>query len=191
MNIINEVKKSTHPAVRALNLSVYISDNLKQKNISLYEAYLLQCEVIRYKRDSYTLPAWNNKVQISTCLELLNQKLLALAFNDIDYIKQLEKWGMEAFKLCGEKRTHYIMNKYNEFLKSDYNSRNLLLELLDIRKKYDSLKYDDGPYHTEAFPYDYFEPERILLDRIDLSKDKSISREIETILIELSMIDYD
>lgn len=191
MDIINEVKKSNHPAVRASRLSIYISDKLREKKLSLYEAYLLQCEVIRYKRDSYTLPAWNNKVQISTCLELLNQKLMALAFNDIDYMKHLEIWGMEAFYMCGEKRPHYIMDKYSDFLKADYDSRNLLLELLDIRKKYDSLKYDDGPYHTEAFPYDYFEPERILLDKIDLSKDKFINKEIETILIELSMIDYD
>lgn len=191
MDIINEIKKSNHLAVRSSRLSIYMSDKLREKKLSLYEAYLLQCEVIRYERDSYIMPAWNNKVGISACIALLNQKLLALAFNDIEYMKQLEKWGMEAFYMCGEKRPHYIMDKYSDFLKADYDSRNLLLELLDVRKKYDLLNYDDGPYHTEAFPFDYFEPERILLDKIDLSKDKSISKDIESILIELSIMDYD
>lgn len=186
LNIINEIKSTDHPALKSLNLSLYISENLREKKLNIYEAYLLQGEVIRYTRDSYIMPAWSGKVQISTCLNLLNQKLLALAFNDIGYMKNIEKWSTEALQLCVEKRKHYIMDKYSEFLSIDFDSRDLLLELLNVREKYDSLSYDDGPYHTEVFPYDEFEPEKILLERSDLSKEKFISKDIETLLIELN-----
>lgn len=186
LNVINEVKEEEHPAVKASKLKFYISDNLRNKKLNIYEAYLLQCEVISYTRDSYLMPAWNNKVQISTCLEILNQKLLALAFNDMNYVNLLKEWGIEALHLCGEKRTHYIMDKYDKFLNINYDSKDLLLELLNIRKKYDLMSYDDGPYHVEVFPAHYFEPERILLEGIDLSKEKFISKDTETILIELS-----
>ena len=185
--MIQEIKNTDNPTLKADKLSFYLSDLLKSNNINIYEAYLLEGEIISYMRDWYMLPAWNGWVQISTCLELLNQRLLALAFGDMGYANQLKVWGIEALKLCGEKRPHYIMDKYVEFINISSNSDILLQELLDVRKDYTLLSYEEGPYHVEVFPYDDFEPEKILLEKRDMGKEKNIRTEIETILIELNI----
>ncbi|MDE6641080.1 MAG: hypothetical protein K2K63_11180 [Acetatifactor sp.] len=155
--------------------------------MNIYEAYLLQWEIINYLRDGYILPAWNGRVQISTCLEILNQKLLALIFNDVNCAKQLVDRGKEALDLCGERRTHYIMDRYMEFLNVNTNDTGLLKELLTVRENYAALSDEEGPYHVEVFPYHYFEPERILLEKININTEKNIGTDIETILIELNI----
>lgn len=133
------------------------------------------------------MPAWNGRVQISTCLEILNQKLLALIFNDVNCAKQLVDRGKEALDLCGERRTHYIMDRYMEFLNVNTNDTGLLKELLTVRENYAALSDEEGPYHVEVFPYHYFEPERILLEKININTEKNIGTDIETILIELNI----
>lgn len=186
LKIIQEVKNTSNPIIKAKKLSFYLSDCLKKQELNIYEAYLLHGEIISYTREGYILPAWNGRVQISTCLAILNQKLLALAFNDIKYMEQLVEWGLEALKLCTEKRAHYIMNRYSEFINVSYNSDNLLQELLNIREKYRFMSTNDGPYHVEVFPYHYYEPEKILLEGRDMSKEKNINMNVETMLIELN-----
>ena len=186
LNLIQTIKEATNPAIKAHELTFYIADGFRNQKLNLYEAYLLNWEVINYTRDSYTLPAWSRRVQISTCLALLNQKLLALAFRDKDCVQQLEKWGMEALRICGEKRSHYIMDRYHEFIMLDYNREDLLKELFKIREMYNTMSDEQGPYHVEVFPYHYFAPEKILLDHIDLSKEKCISENVEAILIALN-----
>ena len=183
LNLIQTIKETPNPALKAQRLTFYITDGFRKQNLNLYEAYLLYWEVINYTRDSYTLPAWNRSVQISTCLALLNQKLLALAFRDKDCVLQLEKWGMEALRLCAEKRPHYIMDRYHEFIMLDYDREDLLKEMFEIREMYDTLSDEQGPYHVEVFPYHYFAPEKILLDYVDLSKEKCISEDVEAFLI--------
>lgn len=185
--IIQIIKNTENPIVKAMNLSFYLSDCLKIKKLSMYEAYLLQWEVINYTRMGYTLPAWSGQVQISTCLTILNQRLLALIFDDMNCAKQLEEWGREAMPLCSEKRTHYIMDRYIEFLGAGYNDDNFFRELLSIRENYASMSDSEGPYHVEVFPYHYFEPERILLEKEDLNIEKNISIDTETILVELNI----
>ena len=163
------------------------SDCLKLNKLSIYEAYLLQWEIINYSRNGYILPAWNGRVQISTCLAILNQKLLALVFNDKNCEKKLEDWGKEALNLCCERRTHYIMDRYIDFLHIRDNDTSLLRTLLNVRENYATMSDNDGPYHVEVFPYHYFQPERILLEKMDIDKEKNISTDIETILIELNV----
>lgn len=187
LKIIQEVKNTCNPTIKAKKLSFYLSDCLKKKEINIYEAYLLHWEIINYTREGYILPAWNGKVQISTCLAILNQKLLAVAFDDIKCTEQLIAWGLEALKLCTEKRTHYIMDQYSEFINVSYNSDNLLQELLSIREKYRFMSTNAGPYHVEVFPYHYYEPEKILLEKRDMSKEKNINMNVETMLIELNI----
>ena len=185
--VIQSVKNVDNPTVKAKNLSFYLSDCLKVYKFNVYEAYLLQWEIINYLRDGYILPAWNGRVQISTCLEILNQKLLALIFDDVNCAKQLVDWGKEALDLCGERRTHYIMDRYMEFLNVNTNDTGLLRELLTVRENYATLSDEEGPYHVEVFPYHYFEPERILLEKINMNTEKIIGTDIETILIELNV----
>lgn len=185
--IISNLKKVENPIVKAKKISFYLSDLLKQNEVNLYEAYLLNREIINYAREWYILPAWNGRVQILTCISILNQRLLALAFGDSACAKQLQEWGEEAMRLCAEKRSHYIMDKYLEFLNVEDGSDDLLQELLSIREKQAILDNNKGPFHTEVFPYHYYEPEKFLLDGGDLESERKISEDIEKLLIELNM----
>ncbi len=187
LNMIQSIRESNNPILKATILSKYISDGLRNQKLSLYEAYLLQWEVINDTREWYILPAWNGKVQISICLALLNQKLLAHAFRDSNCIQLLRQWGLEAFRLCAERRAHYIMDRYYDYLDIDCErNEHLLKEMLDVRERYDVMSYDDGPYHVECFPYHYFEPERILLEKMDLRNEMLVTEDVEKILIELN-----
>lgn len=185
--VIQSVKDAGNPTVKAMKLSFYLSDCLKIKKLSMYEAYLLQWEIINYTRMGYILPAWSGRVQISTCLTILNQRLLALIFDDMNCAKQLEEWGREAMNMCSDKRAHYIMDRYIEFLSVGYNDDDFFRELLSIRENYASMSDSEGPYHVEVFPYHYFEPERILLEKENLNIEKNISIDTETILVELNI----
>lgn len=186
-NILQEVKNTDNPSIKAMSLSVHLSNMLRENRINIYEAYLLQAEIINYEREGYTLPAWNDTVQISTCIAILNQRLLALVFKDDKYAHSLREVGIEALHLCQEKRTHYIMDSYIEFMNINDEADNLLHKLYNIRKKYKSLNYEKGPYHIEEFPYHYYEPEKMLLDKKDLQNMKTVSADIETLLIELNI----
>lgn len=183
---IHDIKGTDNPILKSAKLTFYISDGLKNQKLNLYEAYLLQQEVICFTRDGYILPAWNGKVRISTCLALLNQRLLAQAFHDMNYVQLLKEYGAEAFGLCAEKGKHYIMDSYNEFLNMDCEQEDLLRKMLAVRESNGSLSDNDGPYHVEVFPWHYFEPERILLENTDMGTDRQISEDTELILIEIN-----
>ncbi len=71
--ILQDIKNTDNPVMKAIRLSVHLSNMLKENIINICEAYLLQGEIIHYRREGYTLPAWNDTVQISTCLTILNQ----------------------------------------------------------------------------------------------------------------------
>ncbi len=187
IKFIQAVKSVDNPNIKAIKLSWYVTDLLKKNALTIYEAYLLHGEILKYKREWYKLPAWNGRVQISNCLEIINQRLLAITFGEQNYAEVLKDWGREAFQLCREKRTHYIMDKFEEFINMDENDEALLQELLDVRKKYTKLSFNEGPCHVKVFPFHYFEPERILLEKRDLTGEKVINKNIETILVELSI----
>lgn len=188
LNMIQNIKETNNPILKASILSAYISDGMRNQKLGLYEAYLLQWEVINDTRQWYVLPAWSGTVQISTCLALLNQKLLAHIFRDSSCIQLLRQWGMEAFGLCAERRAHYIMDRYHDYLEIDHRQNEYLLEeMLHVRKNYDTMSFEDGPYHVDIFPYHYFEPEKILLEKTDLSGEMSVSEDVETILMEVNI----
>jgi len=186
IDIVKEIKKYDNPTIKAKKLEFYISDLLHAHKLKIYEAYLLYNEVLSYRKDGYLMSAWGGRVQISTCLELLNQRLLALVFEEKANSDLLMEWGLEALQLCAEKRTHYIMDRYEEYIHIQDNNDRLLYDLLDIRRKYSLLDDKGGPYHVEVFPYHFFEPEKILLEKsINLCQKTEINPEIENIMIEL------
>lgn len=185
IKMIQDIKNVDNPNIKAIKLSWYVSDLLKKDALTIYEAYLLHGEILKYKREWYRLPAWNGRVQISNCIEIINQRLLAIAFGEREYAEVLKEWGREAFQLCKEKRIHYIMDRFEEFINMDENDKALLQELLDVRMTYTKLNFNKGPYHVEVFPHHYFEPEKILLDKRDLPTKKVMSENIETVLVEL------
>ena len=73
--LINSIKRKSNPIIIANEASYFLTNLLKHNRINLYEAYLLNSEVIRFMRLGYTQPAWNWSVQISTCIAIMNQKL--------------------------------------------------------------------------------------------------------------------
>ena len=189
--ILQDVRNTDNPAIKAIRLSVHLSDMLRENKINIYEAYLLQGEIISCRREGYILPAWGSTVQCSTvqisdCIAILNQRLLALVFKDYKYADLLKDFGIEALHLCKEKRAHYIMDDYMEFININAGADSLLYKLYNARQNYNSLSDEEGPFHVEEFPYHYCEPEKILLGKENLQSMKSISGDIETLLIELN-----
>ena len=189
--ILQDVRNTDNPTIKAIRLSVHLSDMLRENKINIYEAYLLQGEIISFRREGYMLPAWGSTVQCSTvqisdCIAILNQRLLALVFKDYKYADLLKDFGIEALHLCKEKRAHYIMDDYMEFININAGADSLLYKLYNARQNYNSLSDEEGPFHVEEFPYHYCEPEKILLGKGNLQSMKSISGDIETLLIELN-----
>lgn len=185
-NLLQRLNKTNHPMVKASELTRFIVNALKSNQITLYEAYLLNGEVINYTRDNYFTPAWNGRVQISTCLKLYNQWLMALVFKDEAYAKKIEQWYLEAIALNKEKRKHYILDRANEFLEiREYPE--LLQELIEIREKYDVLNDNNGPYHVESFPFGYCNPELLLYEGKDLCDEVEVGKDVSSLLIELSV----
>lgn len=189
--ILQDVRNTDNPAIKAIRLSVHLSDMLRENKINIYEAYLLQGEIISFRREGYILPAWGSTaqcstVQISDCIAILNQRLLALVFEDYKYADLLKDFGIEALHLCKEKRAHYIMDDYMEFININAGADSLLYKLYNARQNYNSLSDEEGPFHVEEFPYHYCELEKILLGKGNLQSMKSISGDIETLLIELN-----
>ncbi|MBQ7775647.1 MAG: hypothetical protein IJ379_06975 [Lachnospiraceae bacterium] len=185
--LLTELKKRKNPRIIASELNRFLIQSLREGKISLYEAYLINAEVLNFARDGYILPAWQGfGVSISNCIMLLNQWMMANVFQDEEYAKQLQVWAVEAAGLCKEKRKHYIMDKYQSFFEEE-ERKALLQKLADVRKKYDSLSFDEGPYHVEAFPYDFFAPEEVLTVGKELNESMEISEEIQELLVELSI----
>lgn len=190
--LLEKLSVSIHPAVRALDISVFVSGMLRENKINLYEAYLLKFEVVSLERLSYLQPAWYNSPHISTCINLLNMKMLAYLYNDDKTAEVLDTWAKEAYNLNHEKRTHYILDSYIEYLnfaQNEQQQQQLLQNLLNIRNN-KKKSFNKGPYHSESFPDDYCIPEQMLLDnRFFTDEDKQLGKDIENLLVELNLLD--
>lgn len=190
--LINSIKNKNNPSMVSDDISHFVIDSLRGDKISLYEAYLINMEAIKFKRLGYIQPAWNERVRISTCLTLLNQKLLAHVFNENVSAIKVKELALEAYKLNKEERSHFIMNKYSEFLEANTNI-SLLQEMLNARRNYDKLSDDGGPYHNETFPYHFYSPEEILLNEEKRKKYlniKNIDADIEELIIQLNIFAF-
>lgn len=188
--LIKKIKERRNPSIIADDITSYIIASLREKQINLYEAYMINMETIRFDRLAYTQPAWERKVVIRTFLSILNQKFLANVFDEKICANKLREWGMEAYGLYVLKRKHYIMDRYFEFLDAD-NSPEILLELQNIRNNNENLNFDNGPYHIEVFPYLYYSPEGILLNEAEKRKhcsNKTINEDVVNLIIELNLL---
>lgn len=189
--LIKKIYNENNPSLIADGISHFVIDSLRNNNISLYEAYLVNMEAIKFKRLGYVQSAWNEKVRISTCLALINQKLLAHVFDEDISAMKVKGLALEAYRLNKEKRSHYIMDKYIELLEPSSNIE-LLLEMLHVRNNYEKLSDDDGPYHNEVFPYHFYSPEEIFLNEGEKRKylnSKNINEDIEELIIQLSIFE--
>ena len=68
LKLIQDVNNVAHPTIKALHISRFIVSGLKSGELSLYEAFLLNSEVIKFERLSYIQPAWTKQVIISNCI---------------------------------------------------------------------------------------------------------------------------
>ncbi|WP_160680799.1 hypothetical protein [Clostridium sp. C8-1-8] len=186
--LIVKIKSTINPSIIATDISSFISESLKKDKISIYEAYMINMEVLKFNRLGYIQSAWDRKVGINQCISILNQKLLAHVFGEDASAENLKEWGIEAYSLYKEKRNHYIMDEYISSLNA-YNLQKLLGKLQDYRDYYKDLSFDEGPYHFEVFPYLYFSPEKELLANTDKTEyKKNLSEDIEDLIVELNLI---
>lgn len=190
LNLIEGVKNEINPFIIASRVSRFIVDSLKKNKINIYEAFLLNFEVIRLNRLGYLQPAWNGRVRISLCIAILNQKLLSHVINESSMEEKLLIWGLEAYRINKEKRPHYILDRYTDFLEA-HKLPELLEELLYIRCNCKKLDFDDGPYHMEEFPYGYCNFEGILLNQGPIEEfriNKNLSEDVEELIVELNLM---
>ena len=122
LELILTLKNKTNPVMISDSISHFIINSLRDNSINLYEAYLINMEAIKFERLGYTQIGWNSRVRISTCLALLNQKLLSDAFDEHVCAKKVNEWAMEAYQLNREKRLHFIMDRYYDFLEANQNT---------------------------------------------------------------------
>lgn len=186
--LINKIKSEINPVLIASDISGFVACSLRKDKITIYEAFMINMEALRFARLGYMQPAWGHSVSIDDCMSILNQKLLAHVFEEHRCAEKLKEWGLEAYSLFKLKRHHCIMDEYLSFLDAN-NSPKLLDKLQTYRDYYQDLSFDEGPYHFEDFPYLYFSPEKELLEnKGKVEYDKRLSEDIEDLIVELNMI---
>ena len=175
IDLIATLKEENVPDNRGMRILLYAQAARNDKQINLYEEYLLVAEALTFDRQSYMQAAWNRNVYIMHLLPLLNMKMMALLFQDQTAAKMWESWGMEAYSINREIRPHYILDNYQSFLYAEDNPQ-LLEELLKVR---------DSRHHLCRY-------EELLLRKKLFSQDeKIVSSEIEDILVEIYMIQHE
>ncbi len=185
--LIETVKAQTNPGNRGLHIGIFVSQGLRGKEINLYEAYLLSGFKMEFTRLSYVQPAWPDRVHISILVELLNLRLLAAALEEKREEEHWIEYAKEAYSMNQEKRPHYILDRYPEYLEETIPP-GALKSLANVRASR-SKPFNKGPYHTEVFPYDECRCEELLLQGETLRRgDKEIRGAIENLLVELALI---
>lgn len=186
-SLVTELKSQTTPGGCEICLGKYVTDGVREKYLSLYEAFLLQAEVLNFMRMSYTQPAWNRRVGIRILLNILNMKMLSVLFQDECSANAWTEHGIDAYRKNQENRSHYILDEYLTYLNAE-NNPTYLQRLLKVRqqKKKPSNK---GPYHDEIFPYSECNFEDFLLNNKRFSdKEKQICEVVENLLVELYLL---
>ena len=182
--LIERVKAAATPGNRSLEIGVFISQGLRGKEINLYEAYLLSGVKMEFTRLSYVQPAWSNQVRISILLELLNLRLLAAVFEEKSEETRWIGYAKEAYPMNQERRPHYILDHYQEYLKETIPPQ-FLQNLRDVRASR-SKPFDNGPYHTDVFPHNKCKCEELLLQGKTLPRrNKKVCSTVENLLAEL------
>ena len=187
IDLIAELRATNVPDTRSMKILLYAQAARSDKQIGLYEEYLLVSEALAFERQSYIQAAWDRKVYIMHLLPLLNMRMMALLFQEEAAAKKWEAGGMETYRLNRENRPHYILDKYPSFLHGE-NDPVLLNELLKVRDSR-SRPFPKGPYHDEYFPYNPCRYEERLLGKdLFTPGEKFVRSEIEDILVELYII---
>lgn len=181
-----DLASETNPLVVANEIGFYISDNLRNQSISLYSAFLLHQDELNLKRMGYRQPAWRHRLSISGVLALYMQYLFGLSCGEANVARKAAEWLEEDLPMLGEKRNHYIWNCLTALPVTE-PPKEQLTKLSRVRSRYEVLSDDDGPYHTEVFPYDYYSPEDVLLGRSSATvKRDTVEPEVEELMLAIS-----
>lgn len=185
--LVEELKSQISPGGYEICLGKYIADGLRENQLSLYEAFLLQAEALGFLRMAYTQAAWNRKVGISILLKILNMKLLSVLFQDEPGAEAWTECGVDAYKRNQEVRPHYILDEYLHYLNAEKDPA-FLKKLSEIRQRKNK-PFDNGPYHDEVFPYSACNFEDLLLNNKRFSEEeKKIGEIVENLLVELYLL---
>lgn len=188
--LLKDLRWSSNPSSRACNLKTFVAITLRNGQITLYEAYLLQGESLTFARAAYTQLAWHeyHRVGISTLLALLNMKMMSVLFQDEAGVKLWNDWALEAYQWLKEKRTHYLADDFPAFLNADKDLA-YCTKLQEIRSK-KRKSFNKGPYHDEdEFPYRTCAYETMLLNGERFPKEQQISDPIADLLTEICLLD--
>ena len=97
------------PGGRSIEMGSYLRDARADRQVTLYEQYLLETERLSLGHQACVQPGWANRVGISHLVSLLNMKMMALLFQEREAAEMWDAWGMDAYRLNQEKRPHYII----------------------------------------------------------------------------------
>jgi hypothetical protein len=180
-------KSDDNPRVQAGALTRYVSDRIHAGDIDLYSAFQLAHEAVRIHRFSYRQSSWGWTVGIRDLQMTYMLTLTARGLGCSQQAEIAEAWFMEDIPLLDEKRKHHFTEGLADGKKL-LTDRRFLEQLGAIRRDYDRISDDDGPFHVEVFPYDFAEPEQEVLNpgsRQEFKHSGSIDSEIEEVLVEL------
>ncbi len=189
--LILKIQKAINPGTVTIYLGSYIANNLRYGRISLYEAYILKGEEICLKRGKGK-NNWRERIGIRICLEILNQRMLAILYGELEYAERLKEFGLEAMRLNEEKREHIIMDEYENYLDIVGNEE-LLKRLEYYRDNWETILSDDydydddGPLPVESFPYEYCALEKCFLSDNPHLEKTEVQEEIEDIIVEIAL----
>ena len=185
--LLAALAETPNPGGRSIEMGSYLRDARADRQVTLYEQYLLEAERFSFERHAYVQPAWPNKVRISHLICLLNLKMTALLFRENKAAEMWDAWGMEAYRLNQEKRPHYILDDYPAFLSAEQHPE--ALEKLLVLRKSRKRPFNNGPYHDEHFPHELCAYEEMLLaGRFFQAGDKEICGDVEELLTELYLL---
>lgn len=159
-----DFENEINPLIISNKIGYYISDGLRDGSLNLYSAYLLNHEYIRVRRFGYIQNSWNYDLSISGIIAIFMHYLCSLVFEEDNISNAVASWLKEDILLLKENRSHYI----TDILKVNIDliqTHGILEKLSGVRKNYDKLSDDNGPYHNEVFPFHYGSPEDALLKR--------------------------
>lgn len=176
----------SNPLRVVVEIGFYVSAGLRDGSLCLRSAFLLNHEAIRVRRMAYLQPAWRHDLSISGLLAIYMQRLVAVATGESAVARSATAWLVEDAPKLARRRPHYLAD---HILAAPGNepTEQILLEMSRVRREYEHLSDDDGPYHTEVFPYDEMAPEEILLSHDPLRPFEvdDLEPEVERLLVSL------
>jgi hypothetical protein len=181
-----------HPAILAQNLDNYVSDRLRENDLEIYSAFLLAMDAARIRRLAYRQEAWPQTLSISGLLALLMLGLTARALRMDRPYEQIKQWFREDVPLLVEKRQHFLVSRL-EAGESLFDDASLLTEIAAMRRNYDSLSDDFGPYPNEVFPWIHAAPESEVLNpgsNSAFQSEQVLDENVGQILVELASSDF-